>query len=392
MVNNSNRFFIIIFTIIIGWLPIFASLAYEKYWIGNIYNDIHFKTIFVNILGIGCVIIGAFIAKYKIIKKRNPLIISLNKKYNYILYIVLFLSVAGGIYSYYLWRSIGINFLSFAQDMLYRMNVVYADEGNVISGFWGRLSSLGTVGLLYIIYLYINNNCSRKKLFLIGLIFLLVIFSPRRAAMFTTLIASMYLYIISKDVNKYNKIIYAFLFCFCFCFIFVYTQYTLGKITEFSISDSIKTTSHYLVSNIYVMDGLINTSHFQNTWIILSVPARVFSGLFGVESNVDLSIPFIYLPEPSNTVPMFYYFFKSSGYYGVLGYSLFVGYITMVSINEYITNNTFFSAVCCSLFLSGILLSVRDCIFITYDFYYWLLVSYLINIFLDNKVVWAKKY
>jgi oligosaccharide repeat unit polymerase len=394
MSEGGKSFKIILLAISVGWLPVFVSAVIQGYEENNKGIGLQYNTVFINILGVFCIIAGAAVAYFAKTYQKSA-VINTNRnevKERLILKGLMAMALIGGIFSYYRWKSIGIDPLSFDSDMYYQMNLVYADEGHVITGIWGRLNSMATLGAMFVMYLYYENKIDLKRLLIYCAIFIVILISPRRAAMFTTMLSMLFLFLMRSRVFSIRNVIFAVIFLYAFIMIFGYTQYSLGKMMDFSIWDSVDMAMKYVESSVFVMDKIINTDHFDKTWIMLSVPARIIGELFGIDPGVDLSIPFVYVPEPSNTVPAFYYFFKSGSYFGVIIYSLAVGYFALVFVRQYLIRKTFHSAVIGSLFLTGILLSVRDCIFITYDFIFWIVTSYLISVVLHKKILWERKF
>ncbi|WP_211246272.1 hypothetical protein, partial [Cereibacter changlensis] len=80
--------------------------------------------------------------------------------------------------------------------------------------------------------------------------------------------------------------------------------------------------------------------------------------LLGYDAGIDLSIPFVYLPDPSNTVSAFYYFYKSGDFVAVLACSFAVGWVSYSQVLAYLNTRKFFNLLFASLMLVGIFLSI----------------------------------
>lgn len=379
----------IVFSVVcVVWLP---SLLYVIIISTNDYR-LSFNTLAILALGVISMIVGTLLAHFQVsIKKQRVRDVRTRYEYSIIMILIL-LTAVGGVGSYYAWKSMGINPITFSSDTLYEMNLAYSLEGRITTGLVGRLGSLSVVAFMLTVYLFLYNKLKRSSAIVFCFLFLMFMISPRRSVLIYTLISSIILWYLVRKPSFKKTVVAGSISMSGFILLFGGTQYALGKIEGFNIALIFDSILKYLYTSFYVMDRLLETSNLENSWIMLAVPMRVVGLLFDFTPNVDLSIPFVYVPEPANTVPMFYYFYKSSGFLGVGIYSSIVGYLALRFVNAFFLKKTFFLGVASSLFIVGILLSVRECLFIRYDFYYWLITAYLIGSALNRSVTWKKTF
>jgi hypothetical protein len=114
MSEGGKSFKIILLAISVGWLPVFVSAVIQGYEENNKGIGLHYNTVFINILGVFCIIAGAAVA-YFAKTYRNSAVINTNRnevKERLILKGLMAMALIGGIFSYYRWKSIGIDPLS----------------------------------------------------------------------------------------------------------------------------------------------------------------------------------------------------------------------------------------------------------------------------------------
>lgn len=349
--------------------------------------EISNESIFINVAGFVSLILGvAFAAGIRMPSYEKDVVErNLDKKERVMLLVIYVLSATGGFLTYLKWKSLGFDPFSFSDNMLGEMNLLYAEEGRITTGMAGRLSSLSFVGVIYSIYLYLNRRLAGASALFFCISFLVFMVSPRRAVLLTSLIAIFMFWLVARRPSLAKLFVIGTVFFCVFIFLFGYSQYNLGKIDSFSIFDSIGVAFEYIWSSFYVMTSLLKTSHFEDTWIVMSVPARFLGEMFNVDPGVDLSIPFVYVPYPANTLPAFYYFFRSGGYVGVVFFGFLIGYAALLSARTYQLKGSFAAGGVSVMLLCGIVLSLRECLFITYDFVFWLIAVNIVGLFLKSK-------
>lgn len=371
------------FALLGGWLLVYflwilGGATGERAWF-SVSRFTHFTAL----LGVGATAAGVRLAAMAFDdyrqRPRPEHINWMSRAGRRVLFCLIALSFTGAVVSYMRWQSLGINPFGFQAETLYAMNVVYAQEGRVLSGLGGRLYSLGGVGALFVTYLYFRGALTRLQAVLLGCMFCLFLFSPRRAILFMAVLGVMFTVLAERGRLRVREMGYGMGVAMALAVLFVLTQFALGKIVDLSPRQAIAALSGYLDANLYVMDQLIRTSHFDDTWIMLSIPARVVGALFGGSPIVDLSIPFVRIPELANTVPAFYYFYKSAGLVGVVIWSLGMGFCAYYSVRMMKDRGGFGWTAAASLSLVGLLLSVRECLLLSYEFYYWILVAFCMD-------------
>jgi oligosaccharide repeat unit polymerase len=380
-IENKKAAFRLTLLVLVVWLPLFALLALEPQL--ELVNGrlISQKTALINCLGVACILIGIVLRSFlagdrRISKPFEPWGLRAD---SIALTILLLLALLGAFLSALAWRELGIDPLSIGERTLYEMNVVYAQEERVISGLPGRLTALALVGLLYALYLQRQKRINSGTGFVFAILFIILMISPRRALLLSSLISSVMLWYLSQDKIKFSHSIRILIPVVAIVLSFGFTQYLLQKTDAFSLFDSIKLIVEYYVYSFYVMDALIDTSHFENTFIILSVPDRILSYIFSYSPNVHLSVPFIYFPKAANTVPAFYYFYKSGGFVCVAAASFVIGWLLTHLFIRMQAVPSLFNVIAASLFATGIVLSPRQCIFIEYDFIFLIFIAFVLD-------------
>lgn len=381
-VQNRKPAAIVLATTAVVWVPALLTALWRELGLGGPPTYLSSQTLAINLAGLFFLVLGACAGAVPRLKFQPRAI----RRFKVLLPALIALCTLGAVLSYFAWLSLGINPLQFQDDTLYQMNVAYSEAGRVTTGVTGRLQALTSVVLLLVIYLWRAKRLTTltTTLTAIGLVVLLI--SPRRSLIIQSLIFVTVLWVISSRTSLSRLTAIVASSGLILVTLFGYTQFVLGKIPEFTISGVADSVLHYYISSLYVMDQLLNTGHFEKTWIVLSTPIRAFAGIMGEAPDVDLSIPFVFLPEPSNTVPAFYYFYKSGGWIAVFAWSAMVGLATTLSLRAYQQSRSFFSAVAATLLLTGILLSIRECLFITYDFAFWLVAAYVVSHLVSSRV------
>lgn len=380
-IENRTGALRLILLVLVVWLPILALLAFEPQIELADGKRISQKTAFINLCGVAFIVLGIFLSRLLLRgrqKSRAPE--PWGPRADFIaLTILLLVSLLGAFLGVLTWRELGVDPLSIGERTLYEMNVIYAQEERVISGLPGRLITLALIGLLYALYLQREKRIKWPTTLVFGIFFMAAMFSPRRALLLSAMISAVMLWFLSQEKIKPLRAIKMIIPIAVIILSFGFTQYLLHKQEEFSIFGSIRAIVEYYIYSFYVMDGLLETSHFEQTLIILSVPERILSYIFNYSPNVDLSIPFLYVPEPANTVPAFYYFYRSGGFIGVIVSSLVIGWVFMYLYTKMKVEPSLFNFIASSLFATGIVLSPRQCLFIEYDFLFLLAVALVLD-------------
>lgn len=369
------------------WVILLFSTVLQAGYLSNSHLGISASNFLVNVVGLVSLCVGLYIgALYRINSsvKLGFNIIPVNT----MLYILLAVSIAGASVTWGNWASLGIDILDFSSESFYEMNVIYAGEERISSGLFGRMNAAATLGVLLTVYALSVREISKFRAIILCFIFLVLLISPRRAAFINAALVGLIFYLlVNADKLKRPTAKSYMIIIFGACLLitlFGYTQSILGKSPEPTIASGISSVLSYIGTNLYVMEELLVTDHFDDTWIVLSTPALFMGQLLDVKPNVDLSIPFVYVPGPSNTVTVFYYFYKSGSWLGVVFFSVLVGFATTLSLNKYLSCRTFFYGSASSILLLSGILSIRECYYITYDFYYFIIMSYVISVLIKK--------
>lgn len=293
--------------------------------------------------------------------------------------------VIGAILAVRAWYGMGIDVFSGAGDTLYQMNVRYSQEDDFIGGAAGRLYASIPIFLFFCLYCLKRGVLSKRATGLLVMVALVLMISPRRSMIFTSCIAAAFLHLQGKDIRVGRAIQLLVGVVVVFVAYFGYTQFKLGKISEFSVVAVFEALSYYLNSSVFVMSELLHTAHFEDTWIFLNLPARAINYIFHSNLAVDLSVPFVYVPEPANTVPSYYYFYKSSGYIGVVVVSFLQGFVASYAMRKFAARPTFFWAVVSSMMLTTLVLSVRENVLFSYDFAWWVAIAAGMSVILTKR-------
>ncbi|WP_211246074.1 hypothetical protein, partial [Cereibacter changlensis] len=314
---NKTATKIVLSAILLAWLP-----AYLLYFFFPVAGGIEFLEVSilphtVNAVGVCFMVIGLLCSgcfhSSRVSPAPSPVEPS-SSKLNTILTAVAVLSATGAFLSFLTWRRYGIDLLNFTSATLYQMNVLYSEEGRILEGLPGRMVSLSALGVFLTSYMIISGKISSKAGFLCILMFLAFLISPRRGALISTIATMTAMFMIDRTGKRKSSRLLLATSAAALFFAFGFTQFLLNKTSQFSLWASFEVASSYVTSNFYVMDALIRTDHFTSTPILSWIPQLIAARLLGYDAGIDLSIPFVYLPDPSNTVSAFYYFYKSGDF------------------------------------------------------------------------------
>lgn len=374
---------------IIIWCPlIFFALADYIQGNGYVENQLTLYIIVISVFFfcLGSIFYSYIDSKCNITCNRHELSFSNKSRALYILYCLIFLCFLGFINSILVWSALGIDLLNFNFGMLYEMNVIYSEEKRVLTGIGGRLYALNYIAILYVCYLLYNKLLSLKyAIFIISLLIVFLI-SPRRVIILYSIISIIiFSFFLFYKVNKYKFVLTFSCASVTLILLFGFTQFKLGKIQNFDVVSSLQVFFEYAMGSVRVMDALLYTKHFEQTWILFSTPIRFIDSLFDFKPVVDLSIPFVYVPDYNNTLPSPYYLYKSGGMQMVILISTIQGFITNIFFMSFRQNSSFLCFSFTIMLCLNMLLSIRELTFITYDFMFWSFCAILINLILKYK-------
>lgn len=287
------------------------------------------------------------------------------------------LGLIGGLLAAREWISLGVN--PFLGSSLYDMNVAFSTSRDSFGGVGGRLHALVPVALLLVVFCWRRTLIDSKHAAVLVIVLALFLVSPRRSTMVTTALAAVFLLSLGRDLPLRRWLVYSIAGIVAIGAFLGYSQYKLGKASEYTLASTIDMITLYAGSSVYVMDGLLRTEHFSDTYILLNLPARAFNAIFSSELEIDLSVPFVYDPVVSNTVPLFYYLYKSSGWLGVCGVSLLIGWGSVVAYRSAERNESFGAGLVAALMMCGLALSIRENFFFSYDFMWWSSVAIVVS-------------
>ena len=297
--------------------------------------------------------------------------------------VVAALGTIGAFFAIRAWKNLGIDVFSPDSFIFYSMNVLYAESG-LLSGPEGRVYALLPVLLFLTVYLWRHNLLSRNVAIALTAAAIVLMISPRRSTLITSAIASVIIWLQGRKISTTRLIVGGCVAAVTFLLFFGLTQSSLGKLETSGLASTLQSVLYYYSSSPIVMDALVRTHHFADTWIIGNSVARMSNALFDTRLAVDLSVPFVSTPEPANTVPAFYYFYKSGGFITLVLASFSAGFLSALSLRLYILRRSFVFATFSALCMTAMILSIRECVFISYDFLYWVLVvaalSWVLNL------------
>ncbi len=366
-------------------LPILAMLRDVIFDTGSPYA-VSKLTATICFVGIAATIVGSFAARML------PLKISRRRKSSpsprtviVVVGVVAIVGAAGAVFAVRAWRRLGIDVFSPDSFIFYSMNVLYS-EGGLLSGAEGRAYALLPVLLFLAVYLWRQKLVSRKVAVTLIASALVLMISPRRSTLITSTVASTLIWLQAKQISRTRLVVVGSAAAIAFLLFFGATQSSLGKLETAGVASTLQSVLYYYSSSPIVMDALVRTHHFADTWIIGNAIARMSNALFDTQYSVDLSVPFVSTPEPANTVPAFYYFYKSGGFAPLIIASFVIGLVSTLSLRLYIRRRSFFFATLSALCMTGMILSIRECLFISYDFLYWLLIAAILSFVLNMRI------
>jgi oligosaccharide repeat unit polymerase len=366
------------------WFPFIILTLFDLFF--NVNGVTNSSTFYIIITFYCFFLLGSYLADKKPFMVREKHY-QINPKRALLIWKLLFITcIVGFILGVRAWKNLGVDIFSMSLDSYYQMNVIYRDEKRVVTGFVGRLYSLSLVFIIYTLFLYRIKVIKKHVAFTFIFIGIIFLFSPRRAMIFYSIILVFFYLVVFHYKFKVMNTMKLIAFGSIFVFIFGYSQYMLGKVSEFSIASTFDVFSHYTLSSIRVMDKLITTSHLEDVWILLSTPMRILSSLLDFNTNVDLSVPFVPTPRLSNTVPLPYYLYKSGEWTSIIIMSFILGFVSSYFIQRMKVVNSFWIFGVGLLSLLCILMSIREITFITYDFFFWVLIIFIIHFLLRVKL------
>lgn len=305
---------------------------------------------------------------------------TVRKRYFITYWLILSLGFIGGILVVYNWSSRGLGLLSGGEKILYKMNVAYSEDKSILGGLSGKLFAMLPVALMLTVYLRRFKVITWNRFCVLASIAVILMVSPRRSMLITACLTGVLMMFQERRLSVLRLLIVgAITFIIVFSF-FGVTQFYLGKINSLDLNSIGKSFLLYYNSSIYVMSKLLETNHLSDTWIALNLPARAVNNVFDTKLSVDLSVPFVLTPYRSNTLPAFYYFYRSGGFLGVGIWSFFVGFISTMALKKYKATRSFFYAALSAIMMASIILSVRENFFFSFYCIYWIVICYFVNI------------
>lgn len=293
-----------------------------------------------------------------------------------------------GAYSYFIyWSSKGVVFSLLDSESYLEINALYAEGEDDFGGILGRLYIIPILGVVWVEYLRSRGFLRSAVAIAVNLILLACLLSPRRAFLFYAIISWLGAYLIGKDRLSSKDALLAAGLGVGALIAFMYSQVALNKASDASLVEAVRPVVVYLLGSLSVMEELLSTPHFSDVAVVFNVPARIINQIFGSGFNVDLSIPFVSLPDLANTVPFQYYLFKDVGIFGMAIFSFFLGFFWVRALRLYRLTKSFFPYYCGSTVFTGMVLSVREGLFFTYLFWFLVCVSFVVA-----KLASARKF
>lgn len=350
-------------------VSVVGSIGAEDYRLGLL-------TVILCFVGVLSVLCGCFFgygSKIPRVRAWAPI----SGRVKYIIAVLLMLGFVGAVFAAREWISLGVNPLR--GSSLYDMNVAYSTSRDSFGGVSGRLHALVPVALLYVLFCRRASLIEPTHALVLVLILAALLISPRRATIITTALAAVFLWMLGKPLPIRRWLAYFIPAMFAIFAFLGYSQFKLGKAAEYTLASTVDMILTYAGSSVYVMDGLIHTDHLEDTFVLLNLPARAVNAVLGSNLQVDLSVPFVYDPVVSNTVPLFYYLYKSSSWLGLCGVSFLIGWISVISYRIAERTGSFGANLVSALMMCGLVLSIRENFFFSYDFLWWAVVGIVIS-------------
>ncbi len=250
-------------------------------------------------------------------------------------------------------------------------------ELSLFGGIVGRLYVLPSFAIPYNVYLLTVFPTYKKQLLFISIIEVLFMFSPRRAPLIQTIVVVFFIILLKnrKKIKISWKTITTSIGCL---FFFPYTQSLLNKSVESGLVGGIKSIYLYITGNIPAIELQLQNSVPTYGDLVFNVPFKILHKLGVISNEPDLSIPFVSLPVPFNTIPYNYYLIRD---FGIVGSTIAIWIIAFVITCLYYkvrASNSFSILYNYSLVLMAIVFSFRENVLITYDAWYYMLLSVIV--------------
>ncbi|QWV94801.1 oligosaccharide repeat unit polymerase [Geomonas oryzisoli] len=285
--------------------------------------------------------------------------------------------------------------------LLYMNQVVHLCSGKTVAGFFlkwnfeettgdlkefggisGRLAVLPAIAIPLNIYLMGRRQQRDRMLALLTFIEFLYLVSPRRALILQTIVSSVFVHVFVKGLTP--RMVRSMVGgAAAMVLLFALTQVGLNKASG-GVGVGLNSAYVYLTSNLPIFQELTKNSQDTNGEYVLNIPLRVTNKL-GFNKAPDLSIPFVKVPVEGNTAPFFYYPYRDWGVAGVVVLSWIIGFATATVYNRKERGAAWVlvSAFC----TTAMVFSVRENIFITYQFWYCAAVAALLGTVLRQRPV-----
>lgn len=252
----------------------------------------------------------------------------------------------------------------------------------------GRLYTLPQIAIPFNLFMIPYYPTYRKKLIIISIVEMLFLLSPRRALLFQTAVLIILILLITKKIKITLKTIFIIILLL---FLFSYSQFILNKSMGNGMLGALKDIYVYVTGNIPSFSVLMDIKRESDGYMSFSILYNILKAIGYPSTNVDLSIAFVNIPIPFNTVPYNYYFLMDFGIWGsflvvfLIAYVITILYYKIHKLGFYNESNNFSIVYIYSYLLMGIVFSFRENIWITYNSFFLILISLLIGVVLKNN-------
>ncbi|ULO08643.1 oligosaccharide repeat unit polymerase [Paenibacillus sp. 19GGS1-52] len=254
----------------------------------------------------------------------------------------------------------------------------------MFGGLSGRLYNLPTLAIPYNVFLISIFPEQKKRLIIISCIEIFFLISPRRAILIQTLMVVLFILLLTRTIRISIKIL---VIPIILLILFSFSQVVLNKGQGEGIFGGLKVIYLYITGNIPSFDLLMDRNREGMGLMSLSNFYKFLNAIGYRFENVDLSIDFVNIPTPFNTIPYNYYFLMD---FGILGSSfvIFTGaygitflYYRTMTIFKYLKMEYFTYIYIYSYILMGILFSFRENVLISYNALFFILISIMVSLY-----------
>ncbi|MEK4286997.1 O-antigen polymerase [Paenibacillus sp. FSL P4-0502] len=327
--------------------------------------------------------LGSITATLMLLHSRNKINISVlnptptphnpnySKKVVYISYLFFLLSGIGYLsYISLVLKSVNLGSGIIGVFRQWNYEVAYGNLGQ-FGGLMGRLYTLPQIAIPFNVYIISFIPKNRKKIIiLLSIAEFFFLLSPRRALLFQTAILVLLILLITKKIRITIKTISLSMFLL---FLFSYSQFMLNKSMGNGLLGGLKDIYVYITGNIPSFEILMNIKREDNGNMSFANFYNIFNSIGYNFNNVDMSIAFVNIPIPFNTVPYNYYFLMDFGIWGSFLVIFLVAYVitylfykTRYSKDSLNIQKFSILYIYCYL-LMGVIFSFRENVWITYN-------------------------